>query len=100
MIRRPPRSTLFPYTTLFRSKLKMLLPVEKWQFQESCQVQSNNDQQNATDLAQQELVNAQESPQRTGCSTQRYEGQGETSYKHNRVQECGQTCRAICLASR
>src|SRR2546430_6025592 len=27
MIRRPPRSTLFPYTTLFRSKLK-----EKWTF--------------------------------------------------------------------
>src|SRR2546426_12789177 len=24
MIRRPPRSTLFPYTTLFRSRLKML----------------------------------------------------------------------------
>src|SRR3712207_8390910 len=24
MIRRPPRSTLFPYTTLFRSKLKMM----------------------------------------------------------------------------
>src|SRR3712207_7792395 len=25
MIRRPPRSTLFPYTTLFRSKTKQLL---------------------------------------------------------------------------
>src|SRR5260370_15446081 len=25
MIRRPPRSTLFPYTTLFRSKLAILL---------------------------------------------------------------------------
>src|SRR3712207_7422996 len=25
MIRRPPRSTLFPYTTLFRSRLKVLL---------------------------------------------------------------------------
>src|SRR3712207_7751118 len=25
MIRRPPRSTLFPYTTLFRSKLKITL---------------------------------------------------------------------------
>src|SRR2546426_11911989 len=25
MIRRPPRSTLFPYTTLFRSRLKTLL---------------------------------------------------------------------------
>src|SRR5437867_8476472 len=27
MIRRPPRSTLFPYTTLFRSELRALAPV-------------------------------------------------------------------------
>src|SRR2546430_4578383 len=27
MIRRPPRSTLFPYTTLFRSHAKALLPL-------------------------------------------------------------------------
>src|SRR2546429_4778698 len=27
MIRRPPRSTLFPYTTLFRSRFGLLLPV-------------------------------------------------------------------------
>src|SRR3712207_8247842 len=35
MIRRPPRSTLFPYTTLFRSegellKLNMVSPTEAW----------------------------------------------------------------------
>src|SRR3712207_8603048 len=28
MIRRPPRSTLFPYTTLFRSQLRLALRVE------------------------------------------------------------------------
>src|SRR5258707_1472297 len=28
MIRRPPRSTLFPYTTLFRSRLAGNIPVE------------------------------------------------------------------------
>src|SRR5438876_9285342 len=28
MIRRPPRSTLFPYTTLFRSELQLHLPAE------------------------------------------------------------------------
>src|SRR2546421_6182735 len=28
MIRRPPRSTLFPYTTLFRSKVQTLLTAE------------------------------------------------------------------------
>src|SRR3712207_8947891 len=27
MIRRPPRSTLFPYTTLFRSYLLLLVPI-------------------------------------------------------------------------
>ena len=35
MIRRPPRSTLFPYTTLFRSpKVKKILPILKEEFQE------------------------------------------------------------------
>ena len=29
MIRRPPRSTLFPYTTLFRSKDKLYHPTQK-----------------------------------------------------------------------
>src|SRR3989454_12646313 len=32
MIRRPPRSTLFPYTTLFRSVLKTLAPSERVAF--------------------------------------------------------------------
>src|SRR5438034_2903265 len=35
MIRRPPRSTLFPYTTLFRSRLlsdmKEFLALDRWQ---------------------------------------------------------------------
>src|SRR3712207_9120817 len=30
MIRRPPRSTLFPYTTLFRSKLDGQLPTSQY----------------------------------------------------------------------
>src|SRR5688572_32754526 len=29
MIRRPPRSTLFPYTTLFRSSMKVVLTISK-----------------------------------------------------------------------
>src|SRR5262245_63529758 len=38
MIRRPPRSTLFPYTTLFRSaargeRLKAFLPFRSWRLQ-------------------------------------------------------------------
>src|SRR5256885_8623827 len=30
MIRRPPRSTLFPYTTLFRSPVPVYVPVPVW----------------------------------------------------------------------
>src|SRR5256885_13073060 len=31
MIRRPPRSTLFPYTTLFRSRARVLVTATGWQ---------------------------------------------------------------------
>src|ERR1041385_8060739 len=31
MIRRPPRSTLFPYTTLFRSEVENPLPQDLWE---------------------------------------------------------------------
>src|ERR1051326_9492054 len=30
MIRRPPRSTLFPYTTLFRSRSSRIYPTSMW----------------------------------------------------------------------
>src|SRR2546430_17277857 len=30
MIRRPPRSTLFPYTTLFRSEISAASPADRW----------------------------------------------------------------------
>src|SRR2546430_9951028 len=30
MIRRPPRSTLFPYTTLFRSLVAVIVPAHGW----------------------------------------------------------------------
>src|SRR2546422_3391183 len=32
MIRRPPRSTLFPYTTLFRSRFNQITQIEEIQF--------------------------------------------------------------------
>src|SRR2546429_3936387 len=35
MIRRPPRSTLFPYTTLFRSRDKLEIPIEALKIEES-----------------------------------------------------------------
>src|SRR2546423_7878349 len=45
MIRRPPRSTLFPYTTLFRSSNSMspLPPVPSHTFDESTQIALNGD---------------------------------------------------------
>src|SRR2546429_3576138 len=30
MIRRPPRSTLFPYTTLFRSEARAIVSAKRW----------------------------------------------------------------------
>src|SRR5699024_11722709 len=33
MILRPPRSTLFPYTTLFRSPVRQLASIRRWQGQ-------------------------------------------------------------------
>src|SRR3712207_8021807 len=36
MIRRPPRSTLFPYTTLFRSGNAHLEPTALWEVTEQC----------------------------------------------------------------
>src|SRR2546428_10124727 len=36
MIRRPPRSTLFPYTTLFRSLSRPLLPPQAASLAEQC----------------------------------------------------------------
>src|SRR2546427_2980805 len=35
MIRRPPRSTLFPYTTLFRSARRVQEDVDRWAEQEN-----------------------------------------------------------------
>src|SRR5258708_3629577 len=37
MIRRPPRSTLFPYTTLFRSQVSLCLPGERTALRAQCQ---------------------------------------------------------------
>src|SRR2546422_3202557 len=39
MIRRPPRSTLFPYTTLFRSSLEVPPSYASWQTQQGDQEQ-------------------------------------------------------------
>src|SRR5258708_9900244 len=42
MIRRPPRSTLFPYTTLFRSRCESALPLHR-----GCALRGNRQASNA-----------------------------------------------------
>src|SRR5688572_32766781 len=38
MTRRPPRSTLFPYTTLFRSRFRPVLPDRFFELLQNCRV--------------------------------------------------------------
>src|SRR3712207_7925505 len=42
MIRRPPRSTLFPYTTLFRSDFLMVCPPSRHEVEERMTMQNGN----------------------------------------------------------
>src|SRR3712207_8885443 len=42
MIRRPPRSTLFPYTTLFRSTPWKMVTVAPWYGHTACHVHSSS----------------------------------------------------------
>jgi len=69
----------------------MLLPVEKWQLQHSRQVQPNKNEENASDLAQLELVCTQETPQRAGCRSQGYKGERKAKHEHHRVQKGHET---------
>src|SRR3712207_8496193 len=50
MIRRPPRSTLFPYTTLFRSRLLVALGLEALQALELVALRLRVDAQDLLDL--------------------------------------------------
>src|SRR2546430_11521753 len=50
MIRRPPRSTLFPYTTLFRSALQLILSGEIISAQEAYRIGLVNEVVPATEL--------------------------------------------------
>src|SRR5256885_8752148 len=58
MIRRPPRSTLFPYTTLFRSMSDQLRPLP------TGANQRNRDQHNQQELQEQEQALPQPLPKR------------------------------------
>src|SRR5256885_17010399 len=51
MIRRPPRSTLFPYTTLFRSNNCVLIEAENWNFDPDTVAFPSCDAGNQTDTS-------------------------------------------------
>src|SRR5687767_15756812 len=44
MIRRPPRSTLFPYTTLFRSRFRLVLFLGPYQSPDCDQIQERSEE--------------------------------------------------------
>src|SRR2546422_9738071 len=52
MIRRPPRSTLFPYTTLFRSPSTLRAPFEGWRLRSGDRTVTTKELQWAATLAE------------------------------------------------
>src|SRR5712692_1696134 len=70
-----------------RTKSKPFLPVEKRQFQHTCQVQTNDDEQNAANLAQLVLVYPQKTSQGTGRRAQCDESQRKTTHEHDRMKQ-------------
>src|SRR2546428_7069727 len=80
MIRRPPRSTLFPYTTLFRSKMQLDNQKEIAEMQNETQkeiagIQSATSRQNTKDqvYAQNEML-AYQQKESTACQQDRKSG--------------------------
>src|SRR2546430_3888907 len=56
MIRRPPRSTLFPYTTLFRSRARLTLSADSWRIgavSPACQRRSVRSEEHTSELQSQ-----------------------------------------------
>src|SRR2546430_6315297 len=53
MIRRPPRSTLFPYTTLFRSRVRSRLETARARHQRSCHRRSKRSEEHTSELQSQ-----------------------------------------------
>src|SRR3712207_8960800 len=67
MIRRPPRSTLFPYTTLFRSDLGLLLIDEEQKFGVSVKERLRQLKVNVDTLRSEEHTSELQSRQYLGC---------------------------------
>src|SRR2546426_9006094 len=83
MIRRPPRSTLFPYTTLFRSRRKRRMDAE---------VDRRDAGNHADALAR--AAAAGDSPGRAGPVATRHIDQEERSEEH--TSELQSPCNLVC----
>src|SRR5258707_3494244 len=56
MIRRPPRSTLFPYTTLFRSRCSSVFSWPGWSFTADCRAGGRSEEHTSELQSRQYLV--------------------------------------------
>src|SRR5260370_32826696 len=56
MIRRPPRSTLFPYTTLFRSVIHLLMEAKHWGLRKSRNATSLNSRFKSLDTLKVKII--------------------------------------------
>src|SRR3712207_8260251 len=68
MIRRPPRSTLFPYTTLFRSTVKAAQPVAAPLIEDQAQAAATDQSQASSVLAPVTTDSSLERPEATSRS--------------------------------
>src|SRR6266566_9227039 len=78
-------------------KCKPLLKGHQRQLQDAYQVQPDENEQDATDLTELELVCPEKTAQCAGRRAQRYKGARKAKYKHDRMQEGDEACRTIIL---
>src|SRR5713101_6593736 len=76
---------------MIRAKVNALLPIKNRQFKNSYQMQSEENENTTSNLAQEHMVGLQKTSQRTGGRTKRNEGKRETAHEHERVEKCAQT---------
>ena len=74
-----------------------LLPVEKWQFPDTCEMQSNNDKHYTANLAQLELVITEKAPRCASRRAKRNECKGKAKDKHHGVEKGCQTGQMTLL---
>src|SRR5690348_12293562 len=76
-----------------RMEFNALLPVKDRPSEKTCQMQTEEYKQNASNLTQQSLVGAQKAAQSTRCSTKRNESKCKAQDKHQSMQKSSQVGR-------